>query len=300
MELDYKKEVRGLIGGKVLFDAPMRRFTSLRVGGPADSLIFPKDVNELRKVVLQARKKGIPIFILGRGTDLIVRDKGIRGWVVSLTQGLKKIESDGELIETEAGATLQRLVQFSAQRQLAGVEALIGIPGTVGGGLATNAGAWGVEMKDVVLSVSFLNEDGEIVERSRPRLRFSYRRLDFPSSWIILKGRFQLRRGRKEEILERLESYSERRRKTQPLDHPSACSIFKNPEQGPAGKWIEEAGLKGFRIGQAMVSDLHANFIVNLGKTTASEVIDVMEWVERRVREEKGIRLEREVKVVGE
>ena len=163
-----------------------------------------------------------------------------------------------------------------------------------------NAGAWGVEMKDVTLSVLFLNEDGEIVERSRPRLRFSYRRLDFPSSWIILKGRFQLKRGKKEEILERMKSYSEMRRRTQPLDYPSAGSIFKNPEQGPAGKWIEEAGLKGFRIGQAMVSDLHANFIINLGKTTAREVIEVMEWVERRVQEEKGITLAREVKVVGE
>jgi UDP-N-acetylmuramate dehydrogenase len=270
------------------------------VGGPAESLIFPKDVNELRKVVLQARKRGIPVFILGRGTDLIVRDKGIRGWVVSLTQGLKKIQSDGEVIEAEAGTTLQRLVQFSAQRELAGVEAIFGIPGTVGGGLAMNAGAWGVEMKDVTLSVSFLNEDGETVERSRPRLRFSYRKLEFPSSWIILKGRFQLKRGKKEEILERMKSYSEMRRRTQPLDYPSAGSIFKNPEQGPAGKWIEEAGLKGFRIGQAMVSDLHANFIINLGKTTAREVIEVMEWVERRVQEEKGITLAREVKVVGE
>ncbi len=300
MERDYKKEAQGLIGGKVLFDAPMRRFTSLRVGGPADSLIFPEDVNELRKVVLQAKKKGIPVFILGRGTDLIVRDNGIRGWVVSLTQGLKKIRSDGEVIEAEAGTTLQRLVQFSVQRGLAGLEAFFGIPGTVGGGLAMNAGAWGVEMKNVTLSVSFLNEDGEIVERSRPRLRFSYRKLDFPASWIILKGRFQLKKGIKEEILERMRSYSEMRRRTQPLDYPSAGSIFKNPEEGPAGKWIEEAGLKGFRIGQAMVSDLHANFIINLGKTTAKEVIDVMEWVERRVQEEKGITLAREVKVIGE
>jgi len=300
MERDYKKEALGLIGGKVLFDAPMRRFTSLRVGGPADSLLFPKDVNELRKVVLQAKKKGIPVFILGRGTDLIVRDRGIRGWVVSLTKGLKKIQSDGEVIEAEAGTTLRRLAQFSVQRELAGAEAFFGIPGTVGGGLATNAGAWGVEMKDVILSVSFLNEDGEIVERSRPRLRFSYRKLDFPSSWIILKGRFQLKKGKKGEILERMKSYSEMRRRTQPLDYPSAGSIFKNPEEGPAGKWIEEVGLKGFRIGQAMVSDLHANFIINLGKSTAREVIDVVEWVERRVQEEKGIRLTREVKVIGE
>ncbi len=163
-----------------------------------------------------------------------------------------------------------------------------------------NAGAWGAEMKDVTLSVSFLNEDGEIVERSRPGLKFSYRKLEVPASWIILKGRFQLKRGKKEEILDRMKSYSERRRRTQPLDDPSAGSIFKNPKEGPAGKWIEEAGLKGFRMGQARVSDLHANFIINAGKAKAKEVIDLMEWVERRVREVKGISLEREVKVVGE
>ena len=300
MERDYKKEAQGLIRGRVLFDAPMRRFTSLKVGGPADCLIFPGDVDELRKVILYAKKERIPIFILGKGTDLVVKDKGIRGWVVSLTQGMKKIQQDGEVIEAEAGTTLQRVVQFSARRGLAGLEAFFGIPGTVGGGLAMNAGAWGVEMKDVTLSVSFLSEDGEVVERSRPRLKFSYRRLDFPSSWIILKGRFQLKRGKKEEILERMKSYSEMRQRTQPLDSPNAGSIFKNPKEGPAGKWIEETGLKGFRMGQAMVSDLHANFIVNLGKATAGEVIDLMEWVKKKVYEEKGISLEREVKVVGE
>lgn len=300
MERDYKKEAQGLIQVKVLVDAPMRRFTSIRVGGPADDLIFPNDVNELRRVVLHAKKRKIPLFILGKGTNLVVRDRGIRGWVVSLTQGMRKIRSKGDVVEAEAGASLQRLVQFSARIGLAGLEAFWGIPGTVGGGLAMNAGAWGVEMKDVTRAVSFLSEDGEIVERPRSRLKFSYRKLDFPSSWVILKGRFQLKRAPKEEILKRMKSYSEARQKKHPLDYPSAGSIFKNPKEGPAGRWIEEAGLKGFRVGQAMVSDLHGNFIINLGKATAREVIDLMERVERKVYEEKGISLEREVKVVGE
>jgi UDP-N-acetylmuramate dehydrogenase len=300
MERDYRKEAQGLIRGRVLIDAPMRRHTSMRVGGPADSLIFPEDVNELRKVVLYAKRKSIPVFILGMGTNLIVGDKGIRGWVISLTRGFKTVRSEGEVVEAEAGTTLQRLVRFSAQRGLTGLEPFWGIPGTVGGGLVMNAGAWGAEMKDVTLSVSFLDEDGEVVERSRPGLTSSYRKLEVPASWIVLKGRFQLRRGTKEEILGRMKSYSERRRRTQPLDDPSAGSIFKNPKEGPAGKWIEEAGLKGFRMGQARVSDLHANFIINAGKAKAKEVIDLMEWVERRVREVKGISLEREVRVIGE
>jgi UDP-N-acetylmuramate dehydrogenase len=157
-----------------------------------------------------------------------------------------------------------------------------------------------VELKDVLLSIALMNEEGEVVERPRQKLKFYYRRLVIPPSWIILKGRFQLKKGRKEEILKRVKSYSEMRKRTQPLDYPSAGSIFKNPEEGPAGKWIEEAGLKGFRIGQAMVSDRHANFIINLGKTTAQDVIHLMECVERKIYEEKGISLEREVRVVGE
>jgi UDP-N-acetylmuramate dehydrogenase len=300
MHRDYRKWASGLIKGKVLFDAPMRQFTSIQVGGPADSLLFPKDVDELKKVVRFARRKKIPFLILGRGTNLVVRDKGVRGWVISLAQGMKKIQMDGGVVEAEAGLSLQRLVQFSIQKGFTGLEPFFGIPGTVGGGLAMNAGAWGAELKDVLLSVTLMKEDGEIAERSRSRLRFSYRGLTISPSWIILKGRFELKKGKKEEILERVRSYSEMRKRRQPLDYPSAGSIFKNPKEGPAGKWIEEAGLKGFRIGRAMVSERHANFIINLGEATAEEVIRLMEFVEKKIYEERGISLEREVKVVGE
>ena len=300
MNNDYKKYASGLIKGRVLFDAPMKKFTSIKVGGPAGSLLFPKDVVELRKVVRYARRKDIPILILGKGTNLVVRDKGIRGWVISLTQGMKKVQLEGDVIEAEAGLSLQRLVQFSIQKNLTGLEPFFGIPGTVGGGLAMNAGAWGVELKDILLSIILMNEKGEVVERPRKKLKFSYRRLAIPPTWIILNGRFHLKKGRKEDILDHVRSYSEIRKRTQPLDYPSACSIFKNPAEGPAGKWIEEAGLKGFRMGQAMVSDRHANFIINLGKATAQEVINLMEWVERKIYEEKAISLEREVRVVGE
>ncbi len=300
MERDYKKWASGLIGGRVLFDAPMRKFTSMQVGGPADSLFFPRNVEELKKVVRHARRRKIPFLILGRGTNLVVRDRGIRGWVISLTRGMRKIQMDGEVVEAEAGLLLQRLVQFSIRKGLTGLEPFFGIPGTVGGGVAMNAGAWGAELKDVLLSVTLMREDGEIVEKSRSKLRFSYRGLTIPSSWIILKGRFGLKTGQKEEILDRVKSYSEMRKKRQPLDYPSAGSVFKNPKEGPAGKWIEEAGLKGFQMGRAMVSERHANFIINLGKAKAEEIIRLVELVEKKIYEEKGISLEREVKVVGE
>jgi UDP-N-acetylmuramate dehydrogenase len=300
MARDYRKEATSLIKGRVLLDAPMRQFTSIKVGGPADCLLFPKDLVELRKVVLHARKKGIPILILGKGTNLIVRDKGIRGWVISLTQGMRKFQVRGDVVEAEAGLSLQRLVQFSSKKGLGGLEPFFGIPGTVGGGLAMNAGAWGVELKDILLSITLMNKKGEVVEKPRQKLKFSYRRLTLPPHWIILKGKFQLKKGRREEILERVASYSEMRKKAQPLNYPSAGSIFKNPSEGPAGKWIEEAGLKGFRMGQAMVSDRHSNFIINLGKAKAQEVIDLMELVEEKIYKEKGVFLAKEVKVVGE
>jgi UDP-N-acetylmuramate dehydrogenase len=300
MGRDYKKEALGLIKGRVLFDVPLRQFTSIKVGGPADSLLFPKNMDELRKIVRYVRRKKIPFMILGKGTNLVVRDKGVRGWVISLTQGMKKVRMDGDVVEAEAGLPLQRLVQFSIEKGFTGLEPFFGIPGTVGGGLAMNAGAWGVELKDVLLSITLMKEDGEVIERPRSRMKFSYRRSGLRPSWVILKGRFQLKKGEKDEILEQVKSYSEMRKRTQPLDFPSAGSIFKNPKEGPAGKWIEEIGLKGFRMGQAMVSDRHANFIINMGKATAEEVINLMEWVERKLYQEKGISLEREVRVVGE
>ena len=300
MNINNKEEVRRLIKGKVLFNVPMKRFTSMKVGGPVDGLFFPRNVGELKKVLLYARKKSIPVMILGKGTNLIVRDKGIRGWVINLTQGLKKIRVEGDIVEAEAGVSLQRLVQFSVQKGLAGFEPFYGIPGTVGGGLAMNAGAWGSELKDILLSMTLMKENGDIVERLRSTLRFSYRGLALPPKWIILKGRFQLEKGKRGEMVERIKFYSEQRRKKQPLDYPSAGSIFKNPVGEGAGRWIEDAGLKGHRMGQAMVSERHANFIINLGDATAMDVIHLMEWVEKKVSEEKGVSLEREVKVVGE
>jgi len=300
MNINDREEIRKLIKGRVLFNVPMKRFTSMKVGGPVDVILFPRNVGELKKVIHYARKKSIPVMILGKGTNLIVRDNGIRGWVINLTLGLKKIRAEGEVVEAEAGAPLQRLVQFSIQKGLAGFEPFYGIPGTVGGGLAMNAGAWGSELKEILLSMTLMKKNGDIVERPRSRLRFTYRGLVLPSKWIILKGRFQLKKGKKGEMVERVKSYSEQRRERQPLDYPSAGSIFKNPARGRAGRWIEDVGLKGYRIGQAMVSERHANFIINLGNATATDVIRLMERVEKKVSEEKGVCLEREVKVVGE
>jgi UDP-N-acetylmuramate dehydrogenase len=290
----------GAFRGRALFDAPLSRFTSMRVGGPADVLLFPQDRDDLRNVLGWAKKSGIPLFFLGRGTNVIVRDGGIRGWVICLARRFRKIAFEGEVAEAEAGASLRRLVQLASRRGLSGLEPFIGIPGTVGGGLAMNAGAWGNEIKDRLVAAVLLTGEGDVVEKRREELEFGYRRLTLPPSWAILSGSFRLTPGDPEEIRRRIEGYAARRKETQPLEYPSAGSVFKNPPEGPAGKWIEAVGLKGFRMGQAMVSDRHANFIVNLGGVRAEEILRLMERVESTVREKKGISLEREVKVVGE
>ena len=299
MKVDVQQEARGLIKGKILFNAPMSRYTSMKVGGVADVLLFPRDVGELRKVVRQGQKKSIPMMIVGKGTNLIVRDQGIRGWVINLTKGMNDCRFSGDRVEAESGLSLRQLVGFAYEKGLSGLEPFHGIPGTVGGGLAMNAGAWGAELKQRVLSVTFMREDGSIVERLRSNLRFHYRGLVFPASWVVLKGRFQLTRGDRKEIRRRMREYGQLRSRNQPLEFSSAGSVFKNPKNGPAGKLIEEAGLRGAQCGQARVSDRHANFIVNLGGALAEDVIRLMEQMEKKVFEETGIVLEREVKVVG-
>ncbi|MEO0250282.1 MAG: FAD-binding protein, partial [candidate division WOR-3 bacterium] len=180
MERDYQKWVKGLISGRVLFDVPMKQLTSIKVGGPADTVLFPKDVKELGKILRWVRKKKIPMMILGKGTNLLVRDQGFRGWVICLTQGFKRVHQEGDVVEADSGVLLQRLVQFAIQRGLSGLEPFFGIPGTVGGGLAMNAGAWGVELKDVLLSMTLMKDDAEVVERPRQKLKFSYRALELP------------------------------------------------------------------------------------------------------------------------
>lgn len=295
----YQEAALGLIKGKTIFDVQMKQFTSMRVGGRADVLLFPKDLEELKKVVKKSKEMEIPYYILGNGTNLIVTDKGIKGWVISLNQGFKKIEIYGDEVEAEAGVPIKRLIRLSLQKELTGLEPFAGIPGTVGGAIKMNAGAWGVEIKDRINSVTFMTQSGRMIERDRAKLQFSYRRLNIPDSWIVIKARFKLQRGEKNEIAKKIRSYLAIKKKAQPLGYPSSGSIFLNPKNHSAGKLIEELGLKGYRVGDAMISNIHANFIINLGKAKAHEIIDLIELIEKRVYEGKGIILKREVRVVG-
>jgi UDP-N-acetylmuramate dehydrogenase len=301
---DWRTELGSLIKGKVLFNECMDRHTSIGVGGRADALVFPESVDEMGRLVALLRAEGIPVFFVGNGTNLIVRDDGFRGAIVS-TKSLRSVRiekrgSDRAAILADAGASLAEVVALSAKEALTGMEFCAGIPGSVGGGIRMNAGAYGSELKDVIEAVSLLYGEGRIKPCNRADLTFEYRNLSLPEGACVLSGVFVLARGSREAVEGRIREILRTRTGKHPLDYRNAGSIFKNPEGMPAGKIIEEAGLKGARIGGAQVSEKHGNFIVNLGSATARDICSLIEQVQKKVLETKGIALEPEVKIIGE
>jgi UDP-N-acetylmuramate dehydrogenase len=300
----WRKELEDRMKGKVLFDECMDRHTSIGVGGRADALVFPESVDELGSLIVLLRAEGIPVFFVGNGTNLIVRDDGFRGAIVS-TKSLRSVrveerENGRTAIFAEAGASLAEVVALTAKKALTGMEFCAGIPGSVGGGIRMNAGAYGRELKDVIESVSFLNGDGNIRSRPREALQFQYRNLALPEGACVAGGVFVLAGGSREAVDGRIREILRMRAGKHPLDYRNAGSIFKNPRGTPAGQIIDEAGLKGVRIGGAQVSEKHGNFIVNLGGATATDICSLIEHVQKKVLEAKGIALEPEVKIIGE
>jgi UDP-N-acetylmuramate dehydrogenase len=303
-EQGWRKQLRELATGKVLFDECMDRHTSIGVGGRADALVVPESAVELGRIVALLRAGGVPVFFAGNGTNLIVRDDGFRGAVVS-TKGLRTVRLEGRgqdraAIRAEAGASLAEVVALSAREGLTGLEFCAGIPGSVGGGIRMNAGAYGSEMKDVLESVDLLNGEGNVKTCARAALQFEYRSLALPEGACVLGGVFDLARGNREAVEGRIREILKTRSGKHPLQYRNAGSVFKNPKGMPAGRIIDEAGLKGLTLGGARVSEMHGNFIVNLGSATAKDIIGLIELVREKVRERKGIDLEPEVKIIGE
>ncbi len=293
------------IKGEILYSAPMSRYTSFGVGGAVDFLVFPADVEDLQKTLRWCRRQKLAYFILGNGTNLLVRDGGIRGMAISLSRGfggiteLERGEKDS-LIHAGAGESLGRLVEFSREKSLAGMEWAAGIPGTVGGALFMNAGAFRGEMKDSLQSLQLMDPEGDVLEKGKEELSFSYRSLELKKGWIILGGNFRLPNGNPQTIRFRMEEILQKRAAKQPLHLPSAGSVFRNPSRVAAGKLIEEVGLKGTRLRDAQISEKHANFILNLGKARARDILTLAEWAKEKVFEEKGVKLEMEIQVIGE
>jgi len=297
--------LEGEIKGEIRYSVPMSEYTSFRVGGPVDYLVFPADLEDLQKTLKWCRRERVRYFILGNGTNLVVRDGGIRGMAISLSQGFREIEereagSREVLVFAEAGESLGRLLEFTYEKGLTGLEWAAGIPGTVGGALFMNAGAFGGEMKDCLHSLRLMDDEGKVVEKARTEGDFSYRSCDLPKGGIILGGTLKLKRGDGRAARAKGEEVLRQRAAKQPLDLPSAGSVFKNPARVPAGKLIEELGLKGIRIRDAQISEKHANFIVNRGRAKARDILTLVEWIQQKVLQERGVRLELEIQVMGE
>lgn len=294
---DLHKVVSGL-RGEVKFRVPLRDYTSFRIGGPADVLVIPADADDLSRLVKQAHPAKVPVFVIG-GTNLLVRDQGIRGVVVSLSR-LKAIrdEPDG-VIYAEGGVVMPTLMRHAISRALSGLEWAAGIPGTVAGCVVMNAGTRLGEMKDAVKAVRVVDPLGRIIDCPASAIQFSYRRALLPCG-IVVGVWLQLKPAPREKIERVVKEYLRYRKNTQPLTLPNAGCVFKNPEHHTAGRLIEAAGLKGARVGDAQVSEKHANFVVNLGRASAADVIALIKKVGRTVEQQTGITLELELKIVGQ
>ena len=297
--------LRESVRGRSLLNVRMADQTTLRVGGPADLLVYPADREDLGTLLALLGERGISHFVLGGGSNLLVRDGGIRDAVVSLAEGFGTVERrenrpDRVVFWADAGVPLRRLIRWAVEEGISALEPLAGIPGTLGGALAMNAGAWGLEIADRVLGVEVLDAAGAVQRLARSDLRFGYRAAELPEKSIVLGALLWGEPRESEEIRARVRDFLDRRRDRQPMGEPSAGSVFKNPPGHSAGRLIEECGLKGVRVGDAEVSRLHANFIVNTGRAKASHVVALMEMMQERVYVRHKIRLEPEIRVVGE
>ncbi len=293
---DLKRLVAGL-GGECLWSEPLSRHTTLKIGGPADLLYLPAEIDDLQQLMTRAHAARVPVFVLG-GSNLLVQDGGIRGIVVTLRRMTRVRALDEVRIEADAGVPLTRLARYAAERSLTGFEFALGIPGTVGGGVVMNAGTPRGDVGGCVESVRIVTPAGRLRDASRPEIEFGYRWSRLPGG-IITAATLRLERGDRETIRRRMQEDSHRRRETQPLTLPNAGSVFKNPEGSPAARLIEAAGLKGLRIGDAQISDRHANFIVNCGQASARDVVALIRTIGRTVEQRNGVRLELELRIVG-
>lgn len=297
----YEKLVHVIQKERVSTDEPMSRHTTFRTGGAADFFVMPETKEELRDVVAVCKGNGMPYYILGNGSNLLVSDTGYRGVMIHTGRQMSRIIVEGECMTAQAGALLSKAAGQALEAGLAGFEFAAGIPGTVGGACVMNAGAYGGEMKDVLSGVLVLTPEGEFLELPRGELELGYRTSVIPKkNYVVLEAAVRLKKGEKKDIRERMEELRDKRVEKQPLEYPSAGSTFKRPEGYFAGKLIEEAGLRGFRVGDAQVSEKHCGFIINRGNASSAQIMELIRQVSARVEENSGVVLTPEVKRLGE
>ncbi|NLO21695.1 MAG: UDP-N-acetylmuramate dehydrogenase [Syntrophomonadaceae bacterium] len=286
---------------QIQFNADMKQHTSFKIGGPADILVLPACITDLVKILEFCREKPFPYVLLGQGSNVLVRDKGIRGMVIKLGDALKQFSISGGEIYAEAGISLSKLAREAAEHSLSGLEFAEGIPGSLGGALAMNAGAYQGEMKDVVHQVIGLDGAGNYKMFNKVESQFGYRSSIFQDgAYIVVAARLHLKPGQRDQILSTMQNLAQQRQEKQPLEYPSAGSTFRRPPGFYVGPLIEGLGLKGFSIGGAQVSIKHAGFIINKGQASAQDVIDLIRHIQQLVREQHGVELKPEIKILGE
>jgi UDP-N-acetylmuramate dehydrogenase len=293
------ERLQATLRGPVLADAPLARYTSFRIGGPATLLANPADAEDLKRALAFAGSEGLPVHVLGGGSNTLVRDGGFRGMAISLN-AFQALERRSDSVVAGAGVRVSRLLAFCCRHGLAGLEILSGVPGTAGGAVWGNAGAWGGATADVLASVEIVTAAGEERALSRREIPFRYRASGLPTGSVVTQAIFALAPGDPTAIRRRISGYLVRRNASQPVEFRSAGSIFKNPPGDYAGRLVERAGLRGTRIGNAMISAKHGNYIVNVGGARAADVLALVALVRERVRSATGIDLELEVKIEGE
>lgn len=285
----------------ILTEEPMSRHTTFRIGGEAACFIRISSEEQLRKLIPYFENVGVEYFVLGKGSNLLVGDKGYPGVILQISDACQQIEAEENRLQVQAGAALSKVALFAMERGLEGLEFAAGIPGTVGGGVVMNAGAYGGEMKQVVESVRVLSSEGEILTLDNDTMEFGYRTSIIRNrNFIVLSVTFRLREGNREEIRARIEDFQKRRMEKQPLNYPSAGSTFKRPEGYFAGKLIQDAGLRGYQVGGAQVSEKHCGFVINKENATATDVVNLIHDVQRIVYEKFQVQLDTEVKFLGE
>lgn len=301
MEQQFIEELQHIAGtDKVHRMEPMSRHTTFRVGGPADVLVQP-DYKTLPDIIRLCRSYGEACCVVGNGSNLLVSDKGIRGVVIEMVTDQQVLTVSGEQVTAGAGMLLSKVANFAADHELTGMEFASGIPGSIGGAIVMNAGAYGGEMKDIVASVTVLDQAGNGRLLTREELEFGYRKsCILPNNYLVTEVTLQLSHGEPENIRARMKELNDQRRLKQPLEYPSAGSTFKRPEGYFAGKLIMDAGLRGYRIGDAQVSEKHCGFVINRGQATAEEILQLIAHVSAEVERQFGVKLEPEVKMVGE
>lgn len=301
MNDQFLTELQNVMGGSGIFmEEPMKKHTTFRVGGPADVLVQP-DETALAAILALCRQYHVPYSFIGNGSNLLVGDKGIRGVVIEMTDPMGNIEVDGTKITAQAGAMLSKIANTAASNGLGGMEFAAGIPGSVGGAVVMNAGAYGGEMKDIIEKVYVLDENGAQLELDRDALDLGYRHSCIPEKkYIVTKVVLELVPRNEAEIRSEMKELNEKRAEKQPLQYPSAGSTFKRPEGYFAGKLIMDAGLRGYQVGGAQVSEKHCGFVINKGDATAADICQLMQDVSDKVQAQFGVVLEPEVKMIGE